>query len=96
MPASPLLRALRGQNSTGRYFLRRFFCSDSTDGSDSAASAESEAKRVEEGEEAADSKSSSAIVPTVVRPEDCLTVSLFEEFNGMSSHFLVFCKKCSL
>lgn len=50
-----------------------FFCSDSTDGSE-PVEPESEAKRPEvEGEEA-ESKSSSAIVPTVFRPEDYLTV----------------------
>lgn len=50
-----------------------FFCSDSTDGSE-PVEPETEAKRPEvEGEEA-ESKSSSAIVPTVFRPEDYLTV----------------------
>lgn len=74
---TPLLRflnSLRSSRQKGPYFYRRFFCSDSTDGSDPAA--ESEAKRAEtEGEEAVESKSSSAMVPTVFRPEDCLTVS---------------------
>ncbi|XP_051145036.1 lon protease homolog 1, mitochondrial-like [Andrographis paniculata] len=70
VPASPLFRVPRARDNTSRYSLRRFFCSDSTDGSDSVESA----RRVEEGDEAAGSKSSSAIVPTMVRPEDCLTV----------------------
>ncbi|KAL7082985.1 hypothetical protein ACP275_14G134300 [Erythranthe tilingii] len=72
-PASPLLRVLRGQNRRSPYLFRRFFCSDSTDGSDPVDTAGLEAKRVDSGEEAAESKSS-AIVTTVVRPEDCLTV----------------------
>lgn len=74
---APLLRflnSLRSSRQNGPYLYRRFFCSDSTDGSDPAA--ESEAKRAEpEGEEAVESKTSSAMVPTVFRPEDCLTVS---------------------
>nr|GLL29422.1 lon protease homolog 1, mitochondrial-like [Ipomoea trifida] len=73
---APLLRflnSLRSSRQNGPYLYRRFFCSDSTDGSDPAA--ESEAKRAEpEGEEAVESKASSAMVPTVFRPEDCLTV----------------------
>lgn len=73
---APLLRflnSLRSSRQNGPYLYRRFFCSDSTDGSDPAA--ESEAKRAEpEGEEAVESKTSSAMVPTVFRPEDCLTV----------------------
>ncbi|KAE9445831.1 hypothetical protein C3L33_22258, partial [Rhododendron williamsianum] len=63
--------SLRGRKNPS-LCQRLFFCSDSTDGSDPAGA---EVKRVEvEGEEAADSKPSSAIVPTVFRPEDCLTV----------------------
>ncbi|KAG5549014.1 hypothetical protein RHGRI_014404 [Rhododendron griersonianum] len=68
--------SLRGRKSPS-LCQRLFFCSDSTDGSDPAGSdpAGAEVKRVEvEGEEATDSKPSSAIVPTVFRPEDCLTV----------------------
>lgn len=80
-PASPLLRVILGKNRRGPYIIRRFFCSDSTDGSDPAEPAGLETKRAEAGEEAADSKSSSAIIPTVVRPEDCLTVSLFWKFT---------------
>ncbi|PIN09732.1 Endopeptidase La [Handroanthus impetiginosus] len=72
--ASPLLRVLRGQNGRSPYVFRRFFCSDSTDGSDPVDPPGSEAKGVHQGEEGAESKSSSAIIPTVVRPEDCLTV----------------------
>lgn len=76
---SPLLRFLGSLKnpctSRGTYFYRRFFCSDSTDGSDPALESGSEAKRVESEGEDAESKSSSAIVPTVFRPEDCLTVS---------------------
>ncbi|KAL7237661.1 hypothetical protein ACSBR2_003880 [Camellia fascicularis] len=74
---SPLLRvldSLRGSKRRNPNFCQRlFFCSDSTDGSE-PVEPESEAKRPEvEGEEA-ESKSSSAIVPTVFRPEDYLTV----------------------
>ncbi|KAL0311501.1 UNVERIFIED_CONTAM: Lon protease, mitochondrial [Sesamum angustifolium] len=71
-PVSPLLRVPRGHNRSP-YLFRRFFCSDSTDGSDPVDPAGSEMKRVEAGEETPESKSSSAIVPTVVKPEDCLT-----------------------
>ncbi|XP_059648424.1 lon protease homolog 1, mitochondrial-like [Cornus florida] len=75
---SPLLRALgslRTSNRQNPNLCRRvFFCSDSKDGSDSTAEAGTELKKVEvEGEET-DSKSSSAIVPTMFRPEDYLTV----------------------
>ncbi|KAL0328281.1 UNVERIFIED_CONTAM: Lon protease, mitochondrial [Sesamum calycinum] len=72
-PVSPLLRVPRGHNRSP-YLFRRYFCSDSTDGSDPVDPAGSEMKRVEAGEETPESKSSSAIVPTVVKPEDCLTV----------------------
>ncbi|KAA8545246.1 hypothetical protein F0562_020030 [Nyssa sinensis] len=73
---SPLLRVLgslrlsnwRNPSKCGR----AFFCSDSTEGSEPMVEAGAEVKRVE-GEDA-DSKSSSAIVPTAFRPEDYLTV----------------------
>ncbi|KAL3814633.1 hypothetical protein ACJIZ3_015901 [Penstemon smallii] len=70
---SPLLRVLRGQNRKSPYVFRRFFCSDSTDGSEPV---DPEVKRVElsEDEAVADSKASSAIVSTAFRPEDYLTV----------------------
>ncbi|CDP18248.1 unnamed protein product [Coffea canephora] len=74
---SPLLRvlgSLKGPNYSNRrgpYFFRRFFCSDSSE--DSAESG-AEARRVETDGEDADSKSTAAIVPTVFKPEDCLTV----------------------
>ncbi|XP_047961093.1 lon protease homolog 1, mitochondrial-like [Salvia hispanica] len=71
-PASPLLRRIIGQNKRGLYIIRRF-CSDSTDGSD-PDDATVRVKSGGDGDEAAESKSSSAIVPTLVRPEDCLTV----------------------
>lgn len=64
-PPSPLLRLILGRNNRTPYIIRRFFCSDSTDGSDP------DDARVKSPD---DSKSSSAIVPTLVRPEDCLTV----------------------
>lgn len=68
--ASPLLRLIRGQNKRSPYIIRRFFCSDSTDGTDP----EDASARLKSADEAADSKSSSAIVPTLIKPEDCLTV----------------------
>uniref|UniRef100_A0A5B7ADI8 Lon protease homolog, mitochondrial n=1 Tax=Davidia involucrata TaxID=16924 RepID=A0A5B7ADI8_DAVIN len=75
---SPLLRAfdsLRGLNWRNPNMCgRAFFCSDSTDGSEPTVEAGAEAKRVEGEGEDADSKSSSAIVPTGSRPEDFLTV----------------------
>ncbi|KAF5946890.1 hypothetical protein HYC85_017118 [Camellia sinensis] len=74
---SPLLRvldSLRGSNRRNPNFCQRlFFCSDSTDGSE-PVEPETEAKRPEVEREEAESKSSSAIVPTVFRPEDYLTV----------------------
>ncbi|CAH2044504.1 unnamed protein product [Thlaspi arvense] len=76
---SPLFKALsqltglnRRSTSLGH---RVFFCSEPTDGaSDSEAAAEVEAKAAGSDSEGSDSKSSSAIVPTNPRPEDCLTV----------------------
>ncbi|CAE6123003.1 unnamed protein product [Arabidopsis arenosa] len=72
---SPLFKALsqitgwnRRSASLGH---RAFFCSEPTDGE---AAAEVEAKAVESDSEGSDSKSSSAIVSTNPRPEDCLTV----------------------
>ncbi|XP_070048344.1 lon protease homolog 1, mitochondrial-like [Nicotiana tomentosiformis] len=74
---TPLLRVLGSLRSSNRrvpYLSRRFFCSDSTDGSESnSEAAASEAKPAEEGGDA-DSKASAAMVPTVFKPEDCLTV----------------------
>lgn len=71
----PVLSSFKNPcTSRGSYFYRRFFSSDSTDGCDPALESGSEAKRVESEGEDAQSKSSSAIVPTVFRPEDCLTV----------------------
>ncbi|KAL3651344.1 ATP-dependent serine protease [Castilleja foliolosa] len=73
-PASPLLQALRGKNSRSPHHFRRFFCSEnSPDGSDPVDPPAVEVKHIEVGGESTDSKSS-AIVPTAVRPEDCLTV----------------------
>ncbi|KAG2244505.1 hypothetical protein Bca52824_093667 [Brassica carinata] len=74
---SPLFKALsqltglnRRSNSLGHH--RVFFCSDSA--SDAESAAEAEAKVAESDAEGSDSKSSSAIVSTNPRPEDCLTV----------------------
>ncbi|OAO90645.1 LON_ARA_ARA [Arabidopsis thaliana] len=71
----PLFKALsqitgwnRRSTSLGH---RAFFCSEPTNGE---AAAEAETKAVESDSEVSDSKSSSAIVPTNPRPEDCLTV----------------------
>ncbi|KAF8105449.1 hypothetical protein N665_0157s0037 [Sinapis alba] len=75
---SPLFKALsqltglnRRSTSLGH---RVFFCSDSASDAEAAAAAEAEAKVAESDAEGSDSKSSSEIVPTNPRPEDCLTV----------------------
>ncbi|EPS69748.1 hypothetical protein M569_05016, partial [Genlisea aurea] len=74
-PELPFFRALQRTNSKKRsYVFQRFFCSDSSDVPDRTVAAGVEAKDAEAGDEAAESNSSSAIVPTVVRPEDCLSV----------------------
>ncbi|KAK3034062.1 hypothetical protein RJ639_034287 [Escallonia herrerae] len=67
-----VLSAIRGSNRSNPSLNgRALFCSDSSsDGSDSAV----EVKRVDAEGQEADSKSSSAIVPTVFRPEDYLSV----------------------
>lgn len=72
-PVRPLLSHLVARNRRSPYAFRRFFCSDSTDGADSVVT---DAKAVESGDEAVaeSEKSSSAIMPTVFRPEDFLTV----------------------
>lgn len=74
---SPLFKALSQLTGWNRRSAslghRAFFCSEPTDGE---AAVEAEAKAVESDSEGSDSKSSSAIVPTNPRPEDCLTVSL--------------------
>ncbi|KAL1212769.1 Lon protease-like protein [Cardamine amara subsp. amara] len=70
---SPLFKALSQLTGWNRRSAslghRAFFCSEPTDGA-----AEAEAKAAESDSEGSDSKSSSAIVPTNPRPEDCLTV----------------------
>lgn len=73
-PLLQVLGSLRSSNSRGPYLYRRFFCSDSTDGSEPNSEAKQVEGEIEGGD--ADSKASAAIVPTVFRPEDCLTVSL--------------------
>ncbi|KAK9292324.1 hypothetical protein L1049_020290 [Liquidambar formosana] len=73
IPLLRVLNSLRGLSRKNPNLCRRaFFCSDSTDGSEPVVEAEGKAVEVE-GEEA-DSKASSAIVPTNPRPEDYLTV----------------------
>ncbi|KAH7676566.1 Lon protease bacterial/eukaryotic-type protein [Dioscorea alata] len=68
-PLSRVLRSLRsGDGANAVYYRRVFFCSESGGGGDQPI----EAKAVEEVE--AESKASSAIVPTNPRPEDYLTV----------------------
>lgn len=88
-PLLQLLGSLRSSNRRGPYLYRRFFCSDSTDGSESNSDAASEAKQVEGESEGgnADSKASAAIVPTVFRPEDCLTVSLHFQRKKKVTYF---------
>lgn len=71
-PLLQVLGSLRSSNSRGPYLYRRFFCSDSTDGSEPNSEAKQVEGEIEVGD--ADSKASAAIVPTVFRPEDCLTV----------------------
>lgn len=73
---SPLLRvlgALRGGrvSTLGR---RARFCSNSAGSDSEAAAAEAKAEDAVAAEGEADGKASSAIVPTVLRPEDCLSV----------------------
>ncbi|KAF3535177.1 hypothetical protein F2Q69_00024929 [Brassica cretica] len=72
---SPFFKALShltglNRRSTSLGGRRVFFCSDNA----SDAAAEAEAKAAESDSDGADAKSSSAIVPTNPRPEDCLTV----------------------
>ncbi|VVA96582.1 unnamed protein product [Arabis nemorensis] len=76
---SPLFKSLSQLTGWNRRSAslghRAFFCSEPTDGaSDAEAAAEAGAKAGESDSEGSDSKSSSAIVPTNPRPEDCLTV----------------------
>ncbi|CAN4124993.1 unnamed protein product [Withania somnifera] len=66
-----LLQVL-SSNRRGPYLHGRFFCSDSTDGSQPNSEAKQPEAQTEGGD--ADSKASAAIVPTVFKPEDCLTV----------------------
>ncbi|KAK4337807.1 hypothetical protein RND71_042294 [Anisodus tanguticus] len=75
-PLLQVLGLLRNLNRRGPYLYRRFFCSDSTDGSEPNSEAASEAKQAEGESQGgdSDSKAAAAIVPTVFRPEDCLTV----------------------
>ncbi|WOH00474.1 hypothetical protein DCAR_0519837 [Daucus carota subsp. sativus] len=68
---SPLLRMVNSVGNLNPSLNKRvYFCTDSSDGS----SVVMESKGVEEGAAEPDSKSSSAMVPTVFRPEDYLTV----------------------
>ena len=72
---------------------RAFFCSDSDssgDGSDRVVHVDS--KAVESEGEEAESKSSSAIVPTNPRPEDYLTVSVFLFFEKKKVLAFIFLK----
>ncbi|KAJ8559433.1 hypothetical protein K7X08_003491 [Anisodus acutangulus] len=64
-PLLQVLGSLRSSNRRVPYLYQRFFC---TDGSEPKSEAAPEAKQAEGESEA------SAIVPTVFRPEDCLTV----------------------
>ena len=79
--STPLLRVLSQLRGVNRWSPnscgRAFFCSDSSDISDPVVGAEG--KAAEAAADEAESKASSAIVPTSPRPEDCLTVrfSLF-------------------
>ncbi|KAJ8543565.1 hypothetical protein K7X08_006088 [Anisodus acutangulus] len=64
-PLLQILTALTSSNPRVSYLYRRFFCSDVSEPNSEAAS---EARQAEGETEAA------AIVPTVFRPEECLTV----------------------
>ncbi|RVW97787.1 Lon protease-like, mitochondrial [Vitis vinifera] len=74
--STPLLRVLSQLRGVNRWSPnscgRAFFCSDSSDVSDPVVGAEG--KAAEAAADEAESKASSAIVPTSPRPEDCLTV----------------------
>ncbi|KAJ9681760.1 hypothetical protein PVL29_017913 [Vitis rotundifolia] len=74
--SAPLLRVLSQLRGVNRWSPnscgRAFFCSDSSDVSDPVVGAEG--KAAEAAADEAESKASSAIVPTSPRPEDCLTV----------------------
>ncbi|VFQ84933.1 unnamed protein product [Cuscuta campestris] len=75
LPMHRVVRSIRVPAQKGPHFYRRFFCSENSNGLDPQTEAVSEAKQAEvEGEGAAESVNSSAMVPTVFRPEDCLTV----------------------
>lgn len=77
------MRSLRsGDGANAVYYRRVFFCSESGGGGDQPM----EAKAVEEVE--AESKASSAIVPTNPRPEDYLTVRAPLRFR--KSSFFIF------
>lgn len=68
---SPWLRLVNSNRVVNPNLSKRvYFCTDSSDGSNILM----ESKGVEEGAAEADSKSSSAMVPTVFKPEDYLTV----------------------
>lgn len=70
-----MLASLRSLNSQDHNLHKRaFFCSDTSD-SGSEPLVEVEAKAEQAEVEEANSKSSSAIVPTNPRPEDYLTVT---------------------
>ncbi|KAK6915669.1 ATPase, AAA-type, core [Dillenia turbinata] len=74
---APLLRLFnsvkRSSLKNPSFYRRSFFCSDATnEGAETLVEAESKANEAEAEE--ADSKTSSAIVPTNPRPEDYLTV----------------------
>ena len=99
--ASPILRAAlsslrsltRRSRSSDLVGHRAFFCSDSDssgDGSDRVVHVDS--KAVESEGEEAESKSSSAIVPTNPRPEDYLTVSVFLFFEKKKVLAFIFLK----
>ncbi|CAH9073931.1 unnamed protein product [Cuscuta epithymum] len=74
-PLNRVLSSIRSSRQKGTYFRTRFFCSDNTNGPDPPAEAGAEAKQGEvEVEGAAEATNSAAMVPTVFRPEDCLSV----------------------
>ncbi|GAB4855648.1 hypothetical protein Ancab_024270 [Ancistrocladus abbreviatus] len=77
--STPLLRVLNSLRGFTRpnpnSSQRAFFCTDSSDGSDSPPAVEAAAAKTADGEaNAAESNSSSAMVPAVFKPEECFTV----------------------
>ncbi|KAG9138721.1 hypothetical protein Leryth_021024 [Lithospermum erythrorhizon] len=70
-PLTRVLKSIKSSNSQSQYYYCRFFCSDSSDAEPKKAEAESGGSG---GEAEAEAKASAALLPSVFRPDDCLTV----------------------